>query len=101
MNQFSLKIKQIVLKTSKDQRPLQACVEATLSVDDKDIDITFSEGILAYGATNDREPITITKHTQKYIKDILSAFVAGVTARTSLAASVPMNECDVNCKLED
>lgn len=102
MDRISLRINQIMFKNSRETKTFQAYIDATLSIDDKEIDLKYSDDVLAYSNTYDGDPAVIKTEVRKQIISLLNAYVAGLLAKTKFAVNLSVDDsCGADCRLEE
>jgi len=102
INRLSLEIIEINLKLEKDVAKIPFVhLKAILTIDGKQFKLKYLDKIIVFSNTHGEDSSFLAKNTQKYIKNLLKAYIVGLTAKSSITVGLPFDECDSNeCKLE-
>ena len=104
MDIINLKIGQIKFEKSMTRtKEAQTYIEAKLHYEDEEYNVKFSSGLVTFASCSKKNTtLELSREIEKYIRDILSAYVAGIFLDESITFSSFQTDCDRSrCKLEE
>ena len=102
MEHTNVIINTVQFKRTDDSTTLQLFIDATISIENKEYDVNFSEGALSFMPLNNDRTLRPSREIRTYLKDLLTAYAAGATARISFLSNISISSYkNSTCKLEE
>ena len=103
MNNVSIDIKGISLKRLQSDNNFQPNIDAEMVLEGKEYFVKFNGDIITIVSKGIKPAVLeLPKTTKRYITDVLSAYIAGITNRTQLSFRNEEDVCENrSCTLEE